>query len=338
MSDILIIGGYGHVGQIIARSLVADFPNQIIVAGRNLAKAQRMAGGIGAGVRARQVDVSATDGDIDMLLDGVGVVVMCLDLPRPEFVEQCFVRGIHYLDVTADYTILKAIASYQDVAVQNNAIGLLGVGLMPGLSNLLVKQALSQVPDAEHIAINLMLGLGDAHGEAAIRWTFEQLGNFRADVPRSSQQFLPPDYRPRTVYPFEFADQYIVMDNGLTQSATSSLCFDSKWVTSLIGLSRNWRIAPLLARESVLNKLIAVMKRASFGSDEYALSATAYQAGQAIYTAGLSGRAQSDITADVTAKAIRYLLQLDDTAGIFYLEQLFHLHQFHDRWTEFNHR
>lgn len=66
---ILIIGGYGQVGQLIATRLAPHFPRQVIIAGRNLSKAHAMAAKLGHGIEARTVDLYAADA-ID-ILDGV---------------------------------------------------------------------------------------------------------------------------------------------------------------------------------------------------------------------------------------------------------------------------
>ncbi len=41
--NILIIGGYGSVGRVIASRLSERFPGQVIVAGRNIQKAKVLA-------------------------------------------------------------------------------------------------------------------------------------------------------------------------------------------------------------------------------------------------------------------------------------------------------
>jgi saccharopine dehydrogenase (NAD+, L-lysine forming) len=44
---ILIVGGYGVVGARIAGDLAPDYPDQVIVAGRNLERAQAAAAALG---------------------------------------------------------------------------------------------------------------------------------------------------------------------------------------------------------------------------------------------------------------------------------------------------
>lgn len=57
--DILIVGGSGIVGRKIAENLAPDFPDRVVIAARNLEKASQVASGLGHGVRARYLDVTA---------------------------------------------------------------------------------------------------------------------------------------------------------------------------------------------------------------------------------------------------------------------------------------
>ncbi len=54
-NDILIVGGYGIVGQRIAADLAPNAPNRIVVAGRNRERASDMATALGHGARGRRV-------------------------------------------------------------------------------------------------------------------------------------------------------------------------------------------------------------------------------------------------------------------------------------------
>jgi saccharopine dehydrogenase-like NADP-dependent oxidoreductase len=53
-------------------------------------------------------DVSLVSAN-EKLLDDVGIVMMCLDLESIDFVRLCIQRGIHYIDISASYSILSQI-------------------------------------------------------------------------------------------------------------------------------------------------------------------------------------------------------------------------------------
>src|SRR5690349_1154892 len=101
----MIVGGYGAVGSNIASRLAPRFGNRLIIAGRNPGRAAALAESLGQGVRSRVVDI--TQAADDTALEDVGCVVMCLDMPEDSsFVRSCFERGIHYVDVSAEYSVL----------------------------------------------------------------------------------------------------------------------------------------------------------------------------------------------------------------------------------------
>jgi glutamyl-tRNA reductase len=77
---ILIVGGYGVVGRRIAADLAPDYPNRVIVAGRNLAQANEAAAAIGHGARGRRIDI-AEPPSIALALKGAAIVISCIDQP-----------------------------------------------------------------------------------------------------------------------------------------------------------------------------------------------------------------------------------------------------------------
>ena len=79
-ADILITGGYGTVGRRVAADLAPEYPGRLVVAGRSAEKAARLAAELGHGVRGRRVDVGEP-ASIEAALEGVGVVVSCIDQP-----------------------------------------------------------------------------------------------------------------------------------------------------------------------------------------------------------------------------------------------------------------
>ena len=67
-------------GRKIAANLAQDYPDQVVIAGRNVEKASRAASGLGHGVRARHIDVTDRHA-VDKAMDGVGVVMSCVAQP-----------------------------------------------------------------------------------------------------------------------------------------------------------------------------------------------------------------------------------------------------------------
>lgn len=219
-TNILIVGGYGAVGRVIAQALADKFPGLVIVAGRSYEKADALAQGSDGKIKPYQLDLTTAHENPE-ILDGVAVVVMCLDVPDMRFVQQILQRGIHYVDITADDGILRQIEALANVAKVGGSTAVVSVGLSPGLTNLLAKYAQTRFDVPQRVDIYIFLGMGEAHGSAATRWTIQ---NLNADytvsengVLRQVSSFVdhrsvnfPDSLGKREVYRFNFSDQHVI--------------------------------------------------------------------------------------------------------------------------------
>ena len=142
-NKILIVGGYGQIGQLIAERLAPLFFGQVIIAGRNLSKAKTTAVQIGHGVEARTIDVSTTN-NADVLA-GVFLVIVCVNQTDTQFVKQCLLQNINYVDISADYTFLSQVENLDYLARRNNTIVMLSVGISPGLTNMLAAHVIKKM-------------------------------------------------------------------------------------------------------------------------------------------------------------------------------------------------
>ena len=97
-TDILITGGYGTVGRRGAADRPPDYAGRVVVAGRSAEKAAQLAVELGHGVRGRRVDVSEPD-SIEAALDGVGVVLSCINQPEPPLLRAAIRRSLAYTDI-----------------------------------------------------------------------------------------------------------------------------------------------------------------------------------------------------------------------------------------------
>jgi saccharopine dehydrogenase (NAD+, L-lysine-forming) len=90
---ILIVGGYGIVGQRIAAELAPGYPDCVVVAGRNIERANEYAAALGHGTRGRQIDVDQRT-SIEAALDGVALVVSCIDQREPYLLQAAIAHGL----------------------------------------------------------------------------------------------------------------------------------------------------------------------------------------------------------------------------------------------------
>ncbi|GAB4584578.1 hypothetical protein Ntsu_24100 [Nocardia sp. IFM 10818] len=232
------------------------------------------------------------------------VVVMCAESHNAAVARACFERGIHYLDVTAARAVIAELEALHEVAAANNAVGVLSVGLIPGVSNLLARMVIERSPAAE-IRIGALLGSGEAHGRAAIRWTLDGLGalsgSWRMTFPQGC----------RTVHRFPFSDQYTLSATLGVSRVRTGLALDSRLLTSLLAAARRPGMGRLMRGRAVE----AALARVHVGSDRFALKVESDVAG-----AWFTGRRQSRATGVAAALLAERVHRFP--AGVRHIEQL----------------
>ncbi len=135
---VLIPGGYGAVGSIIA-TLLSKKENFIpIVAGRNEEQARKLAEKLDC--RWAIVDLENKT-SIETALKHIDIVINCytpsgdFNTMLPELAAEV---GIHYLDVAAFSRYNEGIIDLNKKAIENKSIFITALGLFPGLSGLII--------------------------------------------------------------------------------------------------------------------------------------------------------------------------------------------------------
>jgi short subunit dehydrogenase-like uncharacterized protein len=135
---VLIIGGYGHFGGYIARSLAGEDGLRLLIAGRSHAKAQRFAS-----------QLAARNTPEAVALDIAGDIAPVLAEVRPEVVvhttgpfqnqgygvaEACLRRGCHYIDLADAREFVGGIVRYDGEARDRNLLVVSGASSVPCLT------------------------------------------------------------------------------------------------------------------------------------------------------------------------------------------------------------
>ena len=327
MGRILIIGGYGHVGQRIARRLVAA-RRPVMLAGRDGAKARTVAARLGCEATILDLERPET---WTKPLSTASVVICCLDTRSAELARAVLERGVRLIDISATDSVLRRIEQLDDLARGTGALAVLSVGLAPGLTNLLVQEARAQSPDATRFRIGVLLGLGDSHGTAAIDWTLRGL------APLAPGEIQPlrfgDDRRPLPSIPFDFSDQHSLMRRGFPEVETR-LALASPLIAPLTLRALAWSAG----RPALRRALAHSMPFLRIGSDRAALVVEAYANDREAPACRLSleGREEAEITAQVAAEValriegmrvqgVRHLddvLRLADMSGALSAQQI----------------
>jgi saccharopine dehydrogenase (NAD+, L-lysine-forming) len=174
---ILIVGGYGVVGRRIASELAADYPGRVVIGGRNPALADQIARTIGYGVRGCKINI-ALPPSIAAAMEGVGVVISCIDQPDRALLWAAVGSGLRYTDITPHLTELGRGAGFNKIdaaAKSSGARVVLGTGIVPGISNVLVRALADTLDGVDQIETALLLAVDDTKGPASFDYFLQEL-------------------------------------------------------------------------------------------------------------------------------------------------------------------
>jgi saccharopine dehydrogenase (NAD+, L-lysine forming) len=265
---ILIAGGYGLVGRLIAAELAQYYPDQVIVAGRNLRRALETAAEIGYGARGREIDVTQPL-SIAAALGDARAVMSCIDQPGRHLIHAAIQRGLRYTDITPHLTELGSGAAYEKIKADARASGaclVLGAGIVPGISNVMVRALAQSLGGAQEIETSLLLSAHDVTGPAAFDYFLQELSMpFEIHVDGANRparaysnpkriEFAPP-VGWQTAYLFPFSDQVLYPRTLGARTALTRLAIEppilAKLLTALVQLGAASLVAKPFIRHAI---------------------------------------------------------------------------------------
>jgi saccharopine dehydrogenase (NAD+, L-lysine-forming) len=321
---ILIVGGYGVVGRRIAAQLAPDFPDRVLVGGRNLARAQEIAAEIGHGARGRRIDI-AEPSSIAAALEDVTVVISCIDQPGRTLLWAALERGLRYTDITPHLTELGRGAAYEKIDAAARASGarmVLGTGMVPGISNVMVRALADALGGADEIQTALLLAAGDVSGPASFDYFLQELsmsfdirvdGEDRVALAFSEPRLVefPPPVGAQLAYLFPFSDQVLYPRTIGVRTAVTRLAIEPVWLARVLAVMVRTGVSHLLATERIRH---AIARRRhdhpSSTRARFALRVDVRRGG-CLRCATLLGQAQADATAAGAAGVARLLINGD---------------------------
>lgn len=196
------------------------------------------------------------------------------------------------VEISATPAYLRQLAANADPA----ATVVLGVGLAPGLSTVLL-DSLAASPDDE-LDLGVLLGTGERHGTAAVEWTVGLVGRSLHEPPECesvpnllSRRRLPgPGGTVRSYLRADFPDHLLLADRGV--SVRSYLAVGNRAATSMLGI---------VARFPQLTNVLRATPHV--GGDNWYLVAVNRRTGQQATTVG---RGQSSATAALTVLTVSH--------------------------------
>jgi saccharopine dehydrogenase (NAD+, L-lysine-forming) len=320
MKRILVVGGYGEVGSKVVLSLIALGHTSISIAGRSPLRGQAFIKKLNLEqISFIPLDTSSPD---FAKLNDIDLIILCLEQKDPTFFKNLLLLGKTVIDISANDNLHQEIEAFTNYSGH----ALLSVGLAPGLTNLLVKKMVMDMPKLSFAEIGIILGSGDNHGPQAIQWTIDNL--VHNPSPRKKTFSFLGSWSKRKVFSFPFSDQFSLKRSlkievstylGLSPSLMSILVLD--WSAKL----------PRALMEKIKPILYFISQRPIGKDDRFVIQANGYKNNIAVpnIMIQLEGRNEARITAHVAAIMALQTLKSIPPQGTFHIHELY---QWEDIW------
>ena len=333
---ILIVGGYGHVGRLIAKDMAPRFPGRVVVAGRNGERAQAFAEELGNG--ARGIALDATDSAaVEKALEGMMLVISCIDQEVPHLLRSAVAGGLAYIDISAELDLWERARELEDDAKKNGARVLIGSGLVPGTAGVMAREAVAQTGPGGTLDVGILLSIGDNFGTAALDWmigasgrelTISENGRSRQvrAMAEKRRMVFPDPFGQRTVMRFAIPDQVYYPETLGVRRAGSWVALEPGWIATFFTLcvqSGLLRLMQRLQLQRGLTRAFEWLQRRYKGRNTYVLTVKA-EGPDGTVNLFVTGRDESHGTAvSAVTMADPFLEEGNIAPGVWLPEQIF---------------
>lgn len=184
MNKVLILGGYGNFGKRIVEGLSDLEGITLLIAGRNINKAEalkkRLAKNSQANLQAVFIDIEAPNfkNILESLSPDIAIHTSGPFQNQGLHVPQaCLEAGIHYIDLGDDREFVCNISKLDPLAKQKDLLLVSGASSVPGLSSAVIDHYKDQFLVIDSIDIAIVPGNKAERGEATIRGILSYTGH-----------------------------------------------------------------------------------------------------------------------------------------------------------------
>lgn len=238
-NSILIVGGYGIVGQQLATFIRQRHPNlPLTIAGRNPEKAQTLAQELG-NANSFQID---TEQPTPLQGQHPRAVLAVVNDPHDYLLMDAVQQGIPYLDVTRWTERLRAsVAKLSDTPL--TAPVLFSSGWMGGIAAVIAVAATQTLHTVESIDISVLFSTQDKSGPNSVEYMDRLTTPFDTLIDGQSKQVFPytdpriitfPNGYTTPVYRFDTPDQLTLPQTTGAKTVAARIAFDDAFSTNLL--------------------------------------------------------------------------------------------------------
>jgi len=247
MSKILILGGYGYTGKLLAKHLLAQTDAQIIISGRSLEKAKSFADGLNdSRVTVQQVDASDFD-SLTQALQGVTLCLVAAPITRhaETVIRACISARADYLDIQLSSKKLKTLYAAEEDIKKAGLCFITEAGFHPGLPAAMIRYAASKLSVTESALTAGYLNMKDIPYSEAVNELMDAFIEYQSQVFKNGAWTKPTswdmqsfnfgeDIGKRTCYSMFFEELRGIPDMIPTLTESGFYISGSNWFTDLL--------------------------------------------------------------------------------------------------------
>ncbi|MEW6717345.1 MAG: saccharopine dehydrogenase NADP-binding domain-containing protein [Chloroflexota bacterium] len=206
MTKILILGGYGYTGRLIARHLLKESNAKIVLAGRNPDKAQALADQLNSEFSGKRVTTECVDAaeahSLRAALNGVDMLLVAA--PTTQYAETVIHTAmetrVDYLDVQISAKKLAVLRSLSGEFEKAGLCYITEAGFHPGLPSAMVRLAAGHFDRIENAITACYLNLGpNLPYSEAVDELMEAFKEYRGEVYKEGRWTKSGSYNLRKI-------------------------------------------------------------------------------------------------------------------------------------------
>ena len=315
---IMIVGGHGQVGQYISRALNGE---NLVLAGRSQEKIEAYLKTSHMNAEIRVLDIHKPDW---ALLEDIRALIVCVDQTDTKLIEYCNKNEMAYMDVTANSDFIQKV---YELNIDRASI-VLGIGLAPGITNLLAHELTKKLTPPAEVRLHVVLGMGDKHGDEAISWTLKQFTSpythkkYNQLKPLSMASSIRYKKKQLPTYNFNFVDQHMLNRNREDMIYTTYFGFDVAFLSRFLHVMQKANIMGVFKWPFIQSGIRTMMKKPFMGSDMFMAAAEAQGK-----TIKVVGKDEAKFTGLVAAEVAKVLATTKLRPGLLGIEDVVTLDQ-----------
>jgi lysine 6-dehydrogenase len=152
--SIVVLGGYGEMGQVISTDLSQTFDGEIVIAGRDVEKSKEFSKRLKSkNIRCAYADISDS-ASMEKVLEGADVLVNATNYySNLEVMKHALSSSVNYLDLGGLYHMTLKQLELNKQFEKKKTLALLGCGATPGITNIMANHGSKQLEEIDSIHI-----------------------------------------------------------------------------------------------------------------------------------------------------------------------------------------